>query len=154
MARWQRDPKTRRRLTWLLVGAEVLALTGNFYPIFFAYLYQVFIRLGHGPQQPLVSHDDTGVISVVFTCVVFVVAFAEGAAYARGQQWARRAMIAENVILVALGLFWFLKNRLGGGSPSAVAAVAGVILPMVTLFPLLWPLLAFRPVDGTRDEAG
>jgi hypothetical protein len=66
--------------------------------------------------------------------------------YVRGAGWARWAFILQNGALIALGLVWFVINRMTIGEPTTLATVGGLVIPMVTLFPLLWPLLTFRPV--------
>ena len=45
MARWQRDPKARQRLIYLLAAVEGLALTACFHPIFSAYAHRVNVAL-------------------------------------------------------------------------------------------------------------
>jgi uncharacterized membrane protein (DUF485 family) len=147
MARWQRDPKLRRRLAYALATAEVLALSFNFYYIFTAYFYQLWLRLG------LQNLSVVKGVAVVAAGLVVVAAVAEGIYYVRGRLWAQRAFVAENVVLIVLGLLWFAKNRLGdGGSPAEHVALYGLVAPIATLLPLLWPLLVFKPVPPSSTQ--
>jgi len=152
MARWQRDPTMRLKMTYLLVAVEALAIAVNVYPIFGAYLYQVCIRMGSTAADPLISAGAANVLTLVVAVVCLALAVAVGVAYARGRAWARKALIAANVVLVALGVIWFLKNRMAGSRQDTMAAMAGLLLPIVTLFPLLWPLLVFRPAGAAGDD--
>lgn len=145
MARWQRDPKARRHIAYVLAAAETVALTANFYSIFSAYLLQLDLRLSPRGDQLLMSMPAVFYTALAATVVCFGVSVLVGVMYARTRSWARKTFIAANVVLVVLGALWFLKNRLGGGSADTAATLAGMLLPIVTLFPLLWPLIVFRP---------
>jgi len=150
MARWQRDVKARRRLALLLVAAEVVALTACFFWIFSAYLYQVFVRLGYVLRGGL----ETGyyVACGVASAAVLAGAVLVGRKFLAGVLWARRAFIIANVVLLVLGLVWFIRHEFMSAARSdTTAALAGLLLPMVTLFPLLWPLITFRPVHDDRQ---
>lgn len=151
MARWQRDPAMRRKMAYLLVAAEAVALAINSYPIACAYLYQANIRLGGGAAKPLVSGGVEGALEVAATLVCLALAVVVGLMYVRGRAWARLVFMVANGAIVALGLFWFVHNRAGAVNPDPAAAVAGLLLPIVTLFPLMWPLLTFHPVEGQDD---
>jgi len=72
--------------------------------------------------------------------------------YVKGRPWARLAFIGENALLVVLGLLWFLVRMVGPVAPGLLVVVCGLLVPMGTLFPLLWPLLTFRPVVATGGE--
>jgi hypothetical protein len=148
MARWQRDREMRLRLAWALVVAEVLALAGSFALIFMAYLRFAVVRFG-GAQ---VSNFVLWCIALGATAVVLAVAGYEGRMFVRGCRGARAAFILENVALVVLGLLWFVKNRITGDVTNTEAALYGLLLPMLTLFPLLWPLLVFSPTPGAASE--
>ncbi len=152
MARWQRDPTMRLKMTYLLVAVEALAIGGNVYPIFGAYLYQLCILMGGTVADPLISAGASNVLTLVVAVASLILAIVVGVAYARGRAWARKALIAANVVLVALGVIWFLKNRLAGSRQDTMAAMAGLLLPIVTLFPLLWPLLVFRSAGAVADD--
>ena len=143
MARWQRDPKLRRRLAYTLAAIEILALSFNCYYIFIAYFHQVCLRLGVADIS--IVHR----AAVVAVGLVVAAGVVEGFYYVRGRLWAQRTFIAENAALIALGLLWFAKHHLGdGASPADYAALYGLVVPMATLFPLLWPLLVFKPVPA------
>jgi predicted anti-sigma-YlaC factor YlaD len=147
MARYERNPKLQARLAYLLGGTEGVALSVNFYLLFSAYFWKISIFL-HLSAAPLAVYVTNLVVTLLF---VFVVAY-EVFKYIKGQAWTRKALIIENVVLVALGLLWFLHNRLGNSEtrPDKWATLAGLLLPMVTLFPLIWPLLMFRPTPNFR----
>jgi len=148
MARWQRDPGARRNLAYLLAAAEVAAVTANFYPIISGYLNYANVEfLGEGLSGAAVIY-----VSVAATIVCFAAGMAVGILYARNRAWARYLFIAANGLLVALGLLWFTVDRLGA-KPEMTPALAGLLLPMVTLFPLLWPLIAFRPTLDIEADA-
>ncbi|HUU11115.1 MAG TPA: hypothetical protein VM431_11345 [Phycisphaerae bacterium] len=144
MARWQRDPKARRNVAYVLAAAEAVALTANFYSVFSAYLLQLDLRLS-GRGELLMSLAAVYYTALAATAVCLGVSVFVGVMYARARSWARKTFIAANVVLVGLGVVWFVKNRLGGGSPDTAATLAGLLLPIITLFPLLWPLIVFRP---------
>jgi len=150
MARWQRDPKARRNVVRLLAAVEVLAVTANFYPMFTGYLHWVNVRLGGGS---LLSLNAEYGVAIAATAVFLAVAVVQAVMYARGRPWARWAFIGANAGLVLLGLVWFLKNRLWGATPDVYAALVGLALPMMTVFPLLWPLLALEPGAEGRSAA-
>jgi hypothetical protein len=152
MARWQRDPKARRNVAYVLAAAEVLAVTANLYLLFSAYLLQLNLRLSGGVEGLLISRLATHYVAVAATIVCAGAAIVVAVMYARDRAWARRLLIATNGILVGLGVLWFMMDRLGS-SPDAMAAVGGLLLPFVTLFPLLWPLLAFRPTMRVASDA-
>jgi len=144
MARWQRDPTARRRLAYLLVGVEGLALVGCFYGIVSAYCLRGLLGIGVGPDAACLA---TWIVGIAGTAACAAGAVVVGLKYLAGRRWARAVLIAANVTLVALGLVWFVAHqaRHGAGGDTA-AALVGLLLPMLTLFPLLWPLLRFRPV--------
>jgi hypothetical protein len=152
MARWQRDREMRRKVAWALVAAEALALAGSFALIFLAYLRFAVARLGGAHVSPFVLFDLTRYIAVGVAAVVLAVAVYEGLMFVRGCRWARAAFIIENVALVVLGLLWFVKNRITGDVLNTEAALYGLLLPMLTLFPLLWPLLVFSPTPDAASE--
>ena len=140
MAQWQRDPKARRNVAFVLAATEVLALTANTYSIFLAYLLYVNARfLGGALSGPSVIY--TGIAATVVSAAVGVVV---AVMYVRGRAWGRTVFLVANIGLVVLGVLWFAIDHLGA-QPDQVSAWAGLLLPLVTLFPLLWPLIAFRP---------
>ena len=138
MARWQRDPKLRRQLAYLLVAAETLAVAINFYSIFQAYLHRLNV------SRAFLSPKMLFFATVTATVVAVVVVLGQGIFYVKGRDWLRWVFLAENSLLVMLGVVWFINNRLGS-SPTPAPVMAGLLIPMLTLFPLYWPLYAFRP---------
>jgi hypothetical protein len=145
MARWQRDPKARRNVVYVLVAAEVLAVAANFYAIFSAYLLRLNLRLSAGKEDLLISLPGVSYVAIAATAVCVGVGIFVAVMYARDRAWARGAFIVVNVVLVVLGIVWFAVDRLGT-TPELTAVWLGLLLPIVTLFPLLWPLVVFRPV--------
>jgi hypothetical protein len=139
MALWERDPKANQRLALLLVVVEALAILINFYTIFEVYLYQIHLRLQMGLSGTALL---VAVIMAVVLCAALMAY--EGLMYLRGRAWARSAFLVENGLLVVLGLLWFLWNRMGSGLKDAYPVYFGLLLPLVTLFPLMWPFLVFR----------
>ena len=139
MALWERDPKANQRLALLLVVVEALAILINFYIIFSVYIYQIYLRLQMGFSGTVML---VAVIMAVVLCAALMVY--EGLMYLRGRVWARYAFLVENGLLIALGLLWFLWNRLGSGLHDVLPLYLGLALPLVTLFPLMWPFLVFR----------
>lgn len=144
MARWQRDPRGRQRVAQLLAAVEVLALVAVFWPIFGAYFRQVNFRLSSAPGESFLSSKAAVYVAVAATVVWLAAAALVGLKYVQGLRWPRLVFLGANVLLLGLGLVWFLHNRLGGTRPDQAAALWGLVLPLVTLFPLLWPLLTFR----------
>jgi len=147
MALWERDPKANRRLALLLVGAEAVALLVNFFFIFQAYFYRAQLRLHMG-----LSEVSLWVVIVMATAFFAVLLAYEGMMYLRGRAWVRQALLAENGVLIGLGILLLLLNRLGGGPRDANLIYYGLLLPMVTLFPLLWPLLVFRVLPTASGQ--
>jgi hypothetical protein len=139
MALWERDPKANQRMALLLVVVEALAILVNFYTIFSVYLYQIHLRLQMGLSGTALL---VAVIMAVVLCAALMAY--EGRMYLRGRAWARYAFLAENGLLITLGMLWFLWNRMGSGLHDVLPLYLGLALPLVTLFPLMWPFLVFR----------
>ena len=148
MARWQRDPRARRRLATLLAAVEVIAVSTNFFCIFSAYFRRLCVSVA--PSWPETNTE--GFLVLAVSVLFLLVAVFEGVMYVKGRPWARLAFIGENALLVVLGLVWFLVCMVGPVAPGLLVVVCGLLLPIGTLFPLLWPLLTFRPVTVTGDE--
>ena len=148
MARWQRDPKARRNVAYVLAAAEVLAVMANVYSIFLAYVQYANARfLGSALSGPTVIY-----VGVTATVVSAGVGVFVAVLYVRGRAWGRAAFIIANTGLVVLGVLWFAIDRLGA-EPDRISAWAGLLLPLVTLFPLLWPLIVFRPTLLAGSDA-
>ena len=139
MALWERDPKANQRLALLLVVVEAVAALINFCFIFQAYFYRAQLRLHMG-----LSDVSLLVVVVMATAFFAVLLVYEGMMYLRGRAWVRHALLAENGALIGLGILLLLLNRLGGGPKDAYLIYFGLLLPLVTLFPLMWPFLVFR----------
>ena len=139
MARWRRDPRLRQRFALLLVGGEVLSVTGVFFYIALGYVHYLngLVRL--------LSNRGEAYVVIALAGIVLAAAAATGYFYICGRRWARVLFLAANAALLVLGLAWFLKNRLAGQVPQPYAAV-GLGLALGTVFPLMWPLLLFEPV--------
>jgi hypothetical protein len=142
MARWHRDPKVWRRVMFLIAVVDVLAIAGNFFFIFRHYLWWTCLNVITSWHEPTVLL----VVSYVLTGLVFVVLIYQAWAYSGGQVWARRAFLAENLVGILAGLLWFLVNLGNPAQMLTVPLVHGLLVPMITLFPLLWPLWVFRPM--------
>ena len=143
MARWQRDPKARRRMAHLLVAAEVLALAACFYGVFSAYLLRGLLALGVGQDT---AYTATWVGGIGGTVLCLAAAVLVGRKYLAGYRGARTVFLVANGVLVVLGLVWFgVHYARAGAAADSKIALLGLLLPMITLFPLLWPLLTFRP---------
>jgi hypothetical protein len=151
MARWERDPRLRRRLAWALAAAETVAVTLNFHFIFAAYAYRLLVAISGSARG-----GGWGLYAVVLvaTGLCLVGTAVLGFLYVRGDGWVRPAFVAGNIILVGLGLVWFFHNIIGKGQPDPYATYCGLLLPLVTLFPLLWPLWTFRPGRHSAVQAG
>ena len=150
MAQWERDPKLRRRLTWALAAAEAVAVSFNFYYVFSAYLRRLLLAI----SASAAAGEAVRVAPVVATAACVVVMAVLGFLYARGRGWVRPVFIAGNGFLILLGLVWFLHNFMGKAQPDAYATYGGLLVPLVTLLPLLWPLLSFRPAQRAAAQAG
>jgi hypothetical protein len=144
MARWQRDPRARRNVAWVLVAVETVLLSANVWAIFSAYLHQLNFRLSQGRETPLMS--TTAALAVDFAVVAACIAgaVALGFLYVRGRAWPRFVYMGANVVVLAMGVVWFVHDRMGT-SPDPMVGLIGLVAPLLTLFPLLWPLLVFRP---------
>ena len=151
MARWERDPKFRRNLTWLLAAAEALALTLNFYFVFSAYLRRVMLAIM--PKQ-LPSDMTLLVVAIVATALCLAVVAVQAVLYVRGRERVRKAFLIENGVMILLGLVWFIHSVTGRGEPNVIATWGGLLLPLVTLFPLLWPLMSLRPPSPAGGAGG
>jgi len=140
MARWKRDPKIRGRILFLIALVEVLAVSGNFFFIFSCYFWWVCVRV-------LTAWRETAaplVVPAVVTGLLFVVLVWQGVVYAKGRVWPRRAFIIENLVVILMGLGWFVASCGNPEGPRGAPVFSGLLVPMVTLFPLLWPLWSFR----------
>jgi hypothetical protein len=128
-----------------------LAVSANFFFIFRHYLWWTCLRIitsWHGTSVPLIApYVLTGLSFVIVTYQAFV--------YAAGRPWARRVFLLENTFLIVAGLLWLLAS-LGDPTPTLrMVVVHGLLVPMITLFPLLWPLWALRPMQqDERKEDG
>jgi len=142
MAQYERDPRRRRRLAILLAALEVLAVSGNFFTLCMAYLNWLNVRLIHSTFLGAQGIGTSAVVAAVFLVACAVVGFR----YVKGNPRARMILVAANALLVLLGLLWFVKCYALSPEPNPNVALLGLVLPMVTLFPLLWPLISFRPV--------
>jgi hypothetical protein len=141
MPQWERDLRMRKRLAWALAVAEALALAGNLVPICWGALRSFSPRLGiEFTPGTLIS------IAAAVAAVALVVATFEVVKYVRGAGWARLLLIVENAALIAVGIVWFLFTHSSHSDVASYAAGFGLVVPLVTLFPLLWPLISFRPV--------
>jgi hypothetical protein len=151
MPRWHRDPKTWQRVMFVVAMVDGLAVSANFFFIFRHYLWWTCLRIitsWHGTSVPLIApYVLTGLSFVIVTYQAFV--------YAAGRPWARRVFLLENTFLIVAGLLWLLAS-LGDPTPTLrMVVVHGLLVPMITLFPLLWPLWALRPMQqDERKEDG
>ena len=142
MARWHRDPKVWRRVMFVIAMVDVLAISVNFFFIFRHYFWWTCLQIVTSWHETTVLL----VVSYVLTGLIFVVLVYQAWVYARGRAWARRAFLAENLVGILAGLLWFLVS-LGKPAPMlTVPLVNGLLVPMLTLFPLLWPLWTLRPM--------
>jgi hypothetical protein len=127
-----------------------LALAANFLFIFRHYLWWTCLRVitsWHETSVPLI-------VPYVLTGVVFAVAVYQAVVYAAGRPWARLAFVLENILLIVAGLLWFLVSLGNPVGPQGPPVVHGLLVPMVTLFPLLWPLWALRPMQPADAPKG
>jgi hypothetical protein len=150
MAQWERDPRLRRHLTWALAAAEAVAVSVNFYFIFSAYMYRILMAVS--PSSAAGGTTRVAAVAATVACVVVMAVL--GFLYARGRGWVRPVFIAGNGFLILLGLVWFLHNLMGRDRPDAYATYCGLLLPLVTLLPLLWPLLSLRPTGSSPFGQG
>ena len=142
MAQYERDPQRRRRLAILIAVFEVLAASGNFFAICMAYLNWLNVRVLNSDFLRAYGIATSAVVAALFLVACAVV----GALYVKGDPRGRVILLVANVLLVLLGLVWFLKGYVMAAAPNPNVALLSLVLPMVTLFPLLWPLISFRPV--------
>jgi hypothetical protein len=147
MARWERDVGLRRRLAYLVAAAEVASLSLCFYFIFQAYAHQVAVRVGLHFSATIMY-----ILVIVGAALCAAGTGLEGMAYVKGRRWARLAFLTENGAMIAMGVLWFVHNHFIGEAPNREVARWGLVLPMVTLFPLLWPLSTFRPNPPTGAQ--
>lgn len=142
MARWRRDPKIWRRVLFLIAMVDVLAISANFFFIFMHYFLWACLKIVTSWYRTAVPL----VVPSVLTGLIFVVLVYQAWVYARGRAWARWLFLAENLGLLSAGLLWFLVSLGKPAQALTVPLVSGLLVPMVTLFPLLWPLWVFRPM--------
>jgi len=150
MARWERDPQARSRMRWLLTLGEVTAVTANFFVISLHYFRWMIMRVA--PQGGTEIGPFT--MPAIATAAVAIFLVFQGIAYGRERPWGRRLFLIENVALIVLGLVWFLVKLSEPEEARGLSVLGGLLLPMVTLFPLLWPLWTFwahpPPASPTR----
>jgi hypothetical protein len=137
-------------VTWLLAAAEALALTLNFYFVFSAYLRRVMMAIL--PKLP--SNATLMAVAIVATVLCLAVVAVQAVLYVRGHKRARMAFLIENGALILLGVVWFIHSVAGQGEPNVFATWGGLLLPLVTLFPLLWPLMSLRPPSPAGGAGG
>jgi len=121
-----------------------LAVSANFFFIFRAYLWWTCLNIitsWHGTAVPLI-------VPYVLTGLSLVLVTFQAVVYAGGRGWARRLFLAENLGLLSAGLLWFLVNLVDSSGLHGPPIIHGLLVPMVTLFPLLWPLWALRSMKG------
>jgi len=150
MARWQRDPKVRRRIAILLALIEGLMVQVNFWVIFSAYFNRLCVAISPSWCQMGVP----GIVTLVAVVLFLPVVIFEGVMFVKARPWARLVFIGENGVLIVLGLLWFFVSAAGEGRLRTEAVIGGLIVPVLTLFPLLWPLLAFRPAPSDVGSPG
>jgi len=141
MAAYERNPRLRRRLAVVLTVAEVLALTLAMFVNSSGVLLWVNARFLGG----WFGVATLNAAPVVVSTVAFLVFIVQGVLYVKGRPWARTLFIVENGLLILLGVIWFLHNQFSL-NPNRNVTLLALVIPMVTLFPLLWPLRTFRPV--------
>jgi hypothetical protein len=139
MAGYERNPKLHRRMAALLAIGETLALTANFCLVFMAYGNFMDARLDR-----IVSQAGVLLLTIVATVVCLVALVLVSRRFIKGSPWARWVLVVSNVVVIVLGVMWYLRV-LSSGRPDRQVGIYGLMLPMVTLFPLLWPLLVFKP---------
>ena len=140
MARWDRDPQARRQAIEFLAMAEVMALLANGFLISMYYLRWIVLQMA--PERG--AAFSPFILPAIATASGAVFLVFQGIAYAKDRAWARRLFLVENVGLIILGLLWLAASASNPGGAGRVEIVGGLVLPMVTLFPLLWPLWTFR----------
>jgi hypothetical protein len=59
--------------------------------------------------------------------------------------------VVENALIVAAGVAWFVIDQTVTAEPNRAAAIGGLVAPMVTAFPLIWPLLVYRPAPPSDE---
>ena len=141
MARWHRDVKTWKRVMFSVGLVDGLALSANFFFIFRHYLWWTSLNIIPSWKETAVPF----VVPLVLTGLSLVVVAYQAVVYAAGRAWARWLFIAENLVLLSAGLLWFLLSVGNPIGPQGPPVVHGLLVPMVTLFPLLWPLGSLRP---------
>ena len=149
MAGYERNPKLQRRLALLLAAAETLALTTNFCILFQGYGNYVTNVLGGG----VLGASGLFILTVVLTTACLVVAVLECRRYLKGRSRMRMILVVENGILILMGMVWYLHSLASHWPDRPDRSVAIGLLPLLTLFPLLWPLMAFKPTSEPPPAA-
>jgi hypothetical protein len=139
VAGYERNPRLQRRLSLALAMAETLALTVNFSLIFTAYA-NFLDAMANRPMPPGILF----IVSVMVTVAGLVATLLLCRKFIKGASWPRWVLILANLSLIVLGVMWYARVSVGG-KPAPWVGFCGLILPMVTLFPLLWPLITFKP---------
>jgi hypothetical protein len=144
MAGYERNPKQRRRLGLLLVAGESVALGANAAFVFSAYVHYLFLRM----NVPLGQWGGYVLISV-FAAAGLAAGIYEGSMFLKGRPRFRQIMMIENALILVLGLAWFFHSWIGSmpNKPSPMIGFGGLVLPLISLFPLIWPLMTFKPKD-------
>jgi len=140
MARWERDPKARKRLAILLAVVNdamlliVVFLTGS-------RVLGSFWTIAIGPLSKSIFDLMCYILVGVFAVWLIV----QTIMYVMGREWARWAYIILNISVVGLGSLWFIYSWVRYGVPKAHTVTFGLLIPILLLFPLLWPHFSFRP---------
>jgi hypothetical protein len=140
MASWERDPRLRKRLAWVLAIVESVVVSVNFSFLFWgvAYSFSPRVGLSLSPSAEIIISAGAG--AVCLGAMLF-----EAVNYVKGCRWCRVAFIVQNLLLIIFGITWFVVTHRSGSNIAGHAAGFGLLLPMTTLFPLLWPLISFKP---------
>lgn len=148
MARWQRDPRARKRVAIVLMVVEVLLAAAVFVVLVQNYVFRLAVRVGNrdGLQQ---LYEQTRIVAAVLGVLFLVWLIFQAVMYVRGKEWARKAFVAINLLLVLGGVLWFALDLLVGEADSA-SLVQGLCLPLITVFPMTGLLLSFRPMPPRR----
>ena len=141
MVLYERDPRLRRWLAILLACGEIVALTVVMLVISAGGMTWFNARL-LGSRLGAAALFATPLVA---SAAAFLVFFVQGVLYVKGRPWTRSLFILENLLMIVVGAIWFLKNQFGE-DPNRNVALMALVLPVATLFPLLWPLRVFRPV--------
>ncbi len=142
MVRWQRDPRARKRAAMMVCAAEIVLVPLVAYVPGLFYVYRVLMRLGFGQEG---ASSSVSWVTAIPCAVLGAWLIVQSVFYLKGRRWTRVAFIAVNALVILAGIVWVL---MAPKDPGALGY--GLLVPMVTLFPMIGVFVGLNPMPEPR----